>query len=52
MFKIQMTELPKNRKKIFDLSFNFQGCYDDLKDVAIGRGGRSRACLSAIFLEN
>lgn len=52
MFKIPMMEFPKNTKKIFDLSFNFQRCYDDLKDVTIGNGGRSKVCLSAIFLEN
>lgn len=39
-----MIEFAKNTKKISD--------YDDLKDVTISRGGRSKVCLSAIFLEN
>lgn len=52
MFNISMIEFPKNRKKIFDLSFNLQRCYDDLKDVTISSGGRSKVRLSAIFLEN
>lgn len=44
MFEISMIEFAKNTKKISD--------YDDLKDVTISRGGRSKVCLSAIFLEN